>query len=134
MVTTLGDVWVAVAATARLPHGPSNRVVQRIPVGASPSVLAASGGMVWVADGREPTLTRIDARTGEVLGTTTLRGHAGGLAVGFGAVWATLPTVGRLARLDPHTGRVLDEIPVGSGPGPIAVGGDGVGVANALVS
>jgi hypothetical protein len=87
---------------------------------------------VWVADGREPTLTRIDARTGEVVGTTMLRGHAGGLVVGFGAVWATMPTVGRVARLDPRTGRVLDEIPVGSGPGPIAVGAGDVWVGNAL--
>ena len=134
VVTTLGDVWVAVTRDGQVVRvdGPSNRVVQRIDVGASPSELAASGGMVWVADAREPTLTRIDARTGEVRGATTLRGHAGGLAVGFDAVWATLPMVGRVARLDTRTGRVLDEIPVGSSPGSIVTGADGIWVANAL--
>jgi ABC-type transport system substrate-binding protein len=67
-----------------------------------------------------------------VVRAATLRGHAGGLAVGFGALWATMPSGGRVERLDPRTGRVIDEIPVGSGPGAIAVGGGGVWVANAL--
>jgi peptide/nickel transport system substrate-binding protein len=114
--------------------GSSSRVVQRIPAGASPAALAAADGVVWVADAREPALRRLDARTGEVLGMSILRGHAGAVAVGFGAVWVSMPAVGRVARLDPRSGRLRDEIAVGSGPRPIAVGADGIWVANTLDS
>ena len=131
-----GDVWVA--RPARRPGRARRRRATAScsgsAVGASPFELAAADDVVWVADSREPTVTRIDARTGDVLGTTTLHGPRAASRSASARCGRAIPRIGRVARLDPRSGRVRDEIAVGSGAGPIVAGADGVWVANALDS
>jgi streptogramin lyase len=77
-----------------------------------PIGVAATGKDLWVLNhGDESvrsTLTRLDPRTGTVLGTTDLPGHhAGGPLVAAGQLWITLTQEGTVVRVDPATGRIV---------------------------
>ena len=65
------------------------QVTGRVTVGRDPTAIAAGGGAVWVASGRDGTLTRIDPETFDVT-TIALGGHATDVAVGLGSVWVTV--------------------------------------------
>ncbi|MGH3032516.1 MAG: YncE family protein [Gaiellaceae bacterium] len=70
----------------------TNEIVASIPVGAGPGPIALGGGSVWVANVEEQSLTRIDARTRnvvEAIGPLPPGFEVGpsGVAVGNGSVW-----------------------------------------------
>ena len=77
-----------------------------------PIGIAAIGHDLWVVNHGDETvsssLTRPDARTGSVTGTTKLPGHhAGGPLLAAGRLWISLTTEATVVRVDPGTGRVL---------------------------
>jgi YVTN family beta-propeller protein len=99
----------------------SNRPVARIRVGAGPAAVAVAGSTVWVANLDDGTVTRIDARTNQVVGKPlSVGGRPVAVAVGGGAVWVASGT-GGVTRLDPESGT-----PVGN---PITVPGRLQGLA-----
>jgi DNA-binding beta-propeller fold protein YncE len=102
-----------------------------IPVGRGPLRIGVGEGSVWVASGRDGTLSRIDAGTMGVVGKPRhLAGGVSGVAVGEGSVWVTSPRTGRVLRIDPASGRVVDAVAVGGRPGAIVVAGGRVWVAD----
>jgi streptogramin lyase len=76
-----------------------------------PIGIGATGDDLWVLNHGDETvrssLTRLDAHTGEVTGTTELPGHhAGGPLLAADQLWITLTTEGTVVRVDLGTGRV----------------------------
>jgi len=106
--------------------------VKTIGIGGDVSDVAVGFGSVWVANGNDGTLTRIDPKLDAVETTIDLGGQNAlapqpvfFVATGAGAVWATSGV--RLIEIDPKTNEVLRRIPVGSVLG-MAVGDQAVWV------
>src|SRR5262249_26466063 len=111
----------------------SNRVVDRLPVGASPTYVVAGYGGAWVLNTGDGTLTHIDANTRHVVDTTPLDVTPTDLTLGDGGVWlvgrqrsdVTHPLeFARLERIDPRTGRVDRRLETQIGASVIAAGGN----------
>ncbi len=103
----------------------------QVPVGSSPSGVAAGEGAVWVAS-YSGTVSRIDPATHALVQTIAAGTTPSGIAAGAGAVWVANNWVGTLSRIDPSVNRVVQTIPVGNGPTGVAVGEGSVWVANSL--
>jgi YVTN family beta-propeller protein len=101
-----------------------------VPLGTSPSALAAGSGVVWAANYNEGTVSRIDVATRAAVQTIEVGTTPAGLAVGAGAVWVTNNYGGTVSRVDPAVDRVVQTIPVGNAPAGVAVGYGSVWVAN----
>jgi DNA-binding beta-propeller fold protein YncE len=56
------------------------RVLDTTTVGTDPTFLAAAGGLIWVVNQGDGTVTRIDARTGNTVGLPIRITGAGNLA------------------------------------------------------
>jgi YVTN family beta-propeller protein len=106
--------------------GATNAVV---PLGSSPSELAAGAGAVWVSEYNANSVLRIDPATRAVqmipAGSTP-----SGIAVSAGAVWVANSFGGTVSWINPAVNRVVKTIPVGNGPAGVAVGGGSVWVTN----
>jgi YVTN family beta-propeller protein len=64
--------------------------VARVPVGSRPAGIAIGAGGVWVANGGDGTVTRIDPATNEVVVTITVGGAPVGIAVSGETVWVAV--------------------------------------------
>ena len=85
----------------------------------------------WIANAGDGTVTRLDRKTGEELGTTKVGRDPRQLAFSQGFVWVTNNDDNTVTRLDPKTGRIVGSpIPVGSKPIGIAAGAGSIWVAN----
>jgi len=111
--------------------GDTSRLVVDIPVGTSPTSVAAGGGAVWVTNTADQTVDRIDLRTGSVRQTVRVGDGPSGIAFGRGAVWVANGLAGEVSRIDANTNEVVQTIRVGNsptaialplGPGPVAAG------------
>jgi streptogramin lyase len=114
-----GSVWVASLFDSAVMEldAHTGRVLRTIESKAGkpfyrPIGIAATGDDIWVLNhGDESvrsTLTRLNPRTGAVLGTTDLPGHhANGPLMAAGQLWITLTTEGTVLRVDPATGRIV---------------------------
>jgi len=116
------------AVGAISPAGAGIRAV--VPLGTSPSAIAAGDGAVWVADDNGGTVSRINPSTRAVVETVPVGSSPSGIAVGPGAVWVTNNNNETVARIDPAVDRVVQTIPVGNAPTGVAVGDGSVWVAN----
>ena len=101
-----------------------------VPVGSSPSRMAAGEGAVWVTNYNDNTVSRIDPATHAVVQTIAVGSTPSGIAVGAGAVWVANNFGGTVSRIDPAVDRVVQTIPVGNGPSGVAVGDRSVWVTN----
>jgi DNA-binding beta-propeller fold protein YncE len=108
----------------------SNEVNGGIPVGTSPSLVAADGERVWVANFKDETLQSIDTNTDEASPGRALVGAPTGLAVGGGLVWLTNHFEETLYKLDPSQARSTEPIEVGRGAYGVVFGDDAAWVAN----
>jgi class 3 adenylate cyclase/DNA-binding beta-propeller fold protein YncE len=108
----------------------NNEVSGGIPVGTSPSLVAADGERVWVANFRDETLQSIDANTDEASPGRALIGAPTGLAVGDGLVWLTNHFEETLYRLDPSQARSTEPIEVGKGAYGVVFAEEAAWVAN----
>jgi DNA-binding beta-propeller fold protein YncE len=71
-------------------------------VGDAPFGIAFGEGLLWVTNADDDTVTRIDPRTGEVVGEPIrVEGQPVGVRVGEGAVWVTSNDDGSLSRIAP---------------------------------
>ena len=101
-----------------------------MPVGSSPSDVAAGAGSVWVASYNANSISRIDPVTHTVEQTIPVDSTPSAIAVGDGAVWVANNFNGKVSRIDPAVDRVVQTTTVGNGPSGIAVGDGAVWVAN----
>jgi YVTN family beta-propeller protein len=101
-----------------------------VPVGSSPSYVAAGVGSVWVANYNANSVSRIDPVTHTVEQTIGVDSTPSAIAVGDGAVWVANNFNGTVSRIDPSVDRVVQRLRVGNGPSGIAVGDGAVWVSN----
>jgi DNA-binding SARP family transcriptional activator len=66
----------------------TSKVVARVPVGSSPTLIREGDGSVWVADDDEQTVTQIDPERRSVVRTIGIGFRPDDLAARDGAVWA----------------------------------------------
>jgi YVTN family beta-propeller protein len=102
----------------------------QVPVGASPSAVAAGDGSIWVANGDANTVSRIDPSKHVVIETIPVGHDPDAIAFGGGFVWVANSLDGTVSKLDPRTNTPVDAIPVGNGPAGVAVDSRYVWVAN----
>ncbi|MFL5927046.1 MAG: hypothetical protein ACJ77E_08935 [Gaiellaceae bacterium] len=119
----------------------SGRIVDRLHVGDSPTLVVAGYGGAWILNKDDGTLTQIDASTRRIVETKPLDVTATDLALGDGGVWVvgrmrsdiTHPLeFSRLERIDPGTGRVDRRLQTATGASVIAAGGDALWSTGAL--
>lgn len=111
----------------------ANAVVETITVGKNPcSGLAAGFGSLWVPNCGDPSVSRVDLKTGKVTATLplTIGNSEGGIAAGAGSVWLMTDAKGTLARIDPDTNKVVAEIYVPTGSYGVAFGDNAVWVTS----
>ena len=113
-----GAVWVAngLAGTVSRIDATTNEVVERTPVGNSPTAIAFGERAVWVANADDQTVSKLDPATGHVEATIPVEVPARGIAVGGRSVWLSDPAGNAVVRLDARTKSVTRRVGVGSGP------------------
>jgi YVTN family beta-propeller protein len=120
----------AAGATIDSPAGGS--IVARIPV-QTPRDVTAGFGSIWVANGPEDTVTRLDPATNDVEAIVPVPDPASVLAAGSGAIWLTSLPGNTVTRIDPSTNAATGTTslaPSGLGPIGVTVFGGFVWVAN----
>jgi ABC-type transport system substrate-binding protein/DNA-binding SARP family transcriptional activator/streptogramin lyase len=109
----------------------TTRLVADIPVGTSPTSVAAGGDAVWVTNTADQTVERIDLDTGSVRQTVRVGDGPSGIAIARGAVWVANGLAANVSRIGVTTNEVVQTIRVGNSPTAIAFGEGAVWVANA---
>jgi serine/threonine-protein kinase len=129
-----GGLWVSSASTgavrridlSSLRHGAP------IPVGRGPAGVTVARGLVWVANSRGDTVSKVDPSIHAVLGDPIeVGGRPGGIDAGTSTVWVASAAEDAVTRIDLESGeRSGAPIEVGSEPGAVAVGDEAVWVAD----
>ena len=92
----------------------------------APGSVAVGGGAVWVTDGAQGRLWRVeDGRAQAVRGASA----PSAIAYGQGALWIVQPSLRAIQRLDPRELRTTGEVKVGGIPRDVATGGNAVWVS-----
>jgi streptogramin lyase/predicted Ser/Thr protein kinase len=129
-----GGLWVSSASTGsvRRIDLSSLHVDPPIPVGRGPAGVTVARGLVWVANSRGNTVSKVDPSIHAVLGDPIeVGGRPGGIDAGTSTVWVASASDDALTRIDLDSGeRDGGPIEVGSEPGAVAVGGEAVWVAD----
>jgi YVTN family beta-propeller protein len=117
----------------------TGEVVATIKVSRGPMSLAVTPGTVWVVNfgGAGDSVTRIDAKTNQIVGEPIKTGRAPlSIAVGDGSVWVANHDARTVTRIDPETNQVVANIPAPSEPHRITFGEDQFGslIARQFVS
>ena len=127
-----GSLEIAAGSLVRV-DGARARLDGVTRVGTIPGPVAYAGSAVWVLDNRDGTASRIDARTGEVLRTVSIRGSPVGLASGEGAVWvaSVADGIGLVTKIDVDTGALVSTLRLGPQaiPRAVAAGEGGIWIA-----
>ena len=116
-------VWVADSGDndVRLIDTDSATVKKTVSVGEGPDGLLVDGSTLWVANGRDRTLTHLDAATGNNLsGSIPVGAGAIGMALAAGSLWVANQADLSVTRIDPTSGATLATIPVRDGPTSVA--------------
>ena len=111
--------------------GKDGSLIAQVPVGTSPSHVAAGGGAVWVTNANDHSVSRIDPVTHTVNQTIRVGGGPSGIAVDEDGVWVANGDGGTVSRISPATNEVVQTIPVGNGPIGVCAGAGAVWVAAA---
>jgi DNA-binding beta-propeller fold protein YncE len=124
-----GAVWVLYAHQLVRVDVANNRSGQ--PFSISGDAVTVGQGRVWVSDALAGTITALDSRTLEVVGTTEVAGSIDAIVAGEGGVWVLNGLAGTVTRIDPVTYQTSDPIGgVGVGATDIDAGGGSLWVTN----
>ncbi|MEO8517838.1 MAG: ABC transporter substrate-binding protein [Dermatophilaceae bacterium] len=124
---------VALAANSVGAVEPDGAISSAVRVGTDPTGLAFGGGSLWVANGSDGTVSRIDPATHAVIQTIEVGAAPEALSVTAGDVWVANFTDNTVSRINIATNKVADSIRVGTGPAAIGSGPSGdVWVANSV--
>jgi DNA-binding beta-propeller fold protein YncE len=133
LVRTPEAVWVATPSTGSLvaldpasgrPLGPP------LPIGGSPSRLAAGEDSLWAVDSARAALLPVQREPARVFGAIPVGSDATDAAVAGGAVWVLSSIEGVVSAIEPG-GRPVRELRVGAGAVDLAAAGDWLVVAGA---
>jgi DNA-binding beta-propeller fold protein YncE/predicted Ser/Thr protein kinase len=134
LATGAGGLWVSSAETGmvRRIDLSSFATGKPIPAGRRPAGITVADGLVWVADTRAGSVTRVDPSLQAVSGAPIPVGeHPGGIDAGTTAVWVTTAGEDAVRKLELPSGEPDGgPIAVGPEPGAIAVGTTAVWVVN----
>ena len=132
-----GSLWVANLddqSVTRVDDS-SRQAVRTIPIGDTPTGIAATNRAVWVTEG-SGRVSKIDPRYDRRAFARPLRasvGFFGGTArpalAAFGWIWIVSPD-GVVLRIDPESGQPVESVAVGNVPSAIASGAGSLWVAN----
>ncbi len=129
-----GGLWVTSASTGavRRIDLSTTRPAPPIAVGRGPAGVTVAHGLVWVANSRGDTVSKVDPSIGQVLGDPIeVGGRPGGIDAGTTTVWVASAAEDAVTRIDLESGeRSGAPIQVGSEPGAVAVGESAVWVAD----
>jgi DNA-binding beta-propeller fold protein YncE len=129
-----GGLWVssATAGNVRRIDLGDLAVGEPIPVGRGPAGVTVAHGLVWVANSRSNTVSRVDPSIHAVLGDPVEVGdRPGGIDAGTTAVWVASVAEDAVTRIDLASGeREGGPVEVGPEPGAVAIGGGAVWVVN----
>ena len=100
----------------------SNRVIEAIAVGDTPTSVAIGPGAVWVLNANEQTLSRVDPASRTVVKTIPAGESPTDVAVGAGSVWVVSAAF-MLEQIDPGSGSVLRATKLPERQGLLGVGG-----------
>jgi len=109
----------------------TGQIAASVPVGSGPAGVAAGAGSIWVTNGAEGTVTRIDPRVPHAEQTLAVGSSPAGVAVGAGAVWVANALDGSVSRIDPRANQVVQTITIGRRPIAVTVGAGAVWVGDA---
>jgi YVTN family beta-propeller protein len=109
----------------------TGQVAASVPVGSAPGGIAAGAGSIWVTNGADGTVTRIDPNGSHVEQTLLVGSLPAGISYGAGAVWVANALDGSVSRIDPQANQVVQTISVGGRPTAVATGAGAVFVADA---
>jgi YVTN family beta-propeller protein len=109
----------------------TGQVAASVPVGSAPAGIAAGAGSIWVTNGADGTVTRVDPHGPHVDQTLIVGSSPAGVAYGAGAVWVANALDGSVSRIDPRANRVVQTISIGGRPVAVATGAGAVWVADA---
>jgi len=117
----------------------TNRLVGAVPLAEQPRAtrvdprgVAVCDRAVWVTDGGQQTVVRIDPSTRRIVATVGIGSDVRGLACGFGSLWVAGGNSATVTRIDPRTNRPTATIRLGDVGGvpaaafAITAGGGGV--------
>ncbi len=129
-----GGLWVssATAGNVRRIDLGTLEIGDPIPVGRGPAGVTVARGLVWVANSRSDTVSRVDPSIHAVLrDPIEVGGRPGGIDAGDSAVWVASAAEDAVTRIDLASGE-RDGAPVGVGPEPgaVAIGAGAVWVVN----
>ncbi len=129
-----GGLWVSSASTSavrRIDLG-STDAGAPILAGRGPAGVTVAGGLVWVANSRAGTVTRVDPSLHTILGDPIpVGGSPGGIDAGPETVWVANSADDTVSRIDIADAEPMGSpISVGPDPGAVAVGADAVWIAN----
>jgi peptide/nickel transport system substrate-binding protein len=102
-----------------------------VPVGSAPAAIATGAGSIWVTNGADGTVTRIDPHGPHVEQTLVVGSLPAGVSYGAGAVWVSNALDGSVSRIDPQANQVVQTISIGGRPTGVAAGAGAVWVADA---
>ena len=104
---------------------PDGSISAAVPVGTNPSGIAYGGGALWVANGSDGRVSRIDPAKHTVIQTIDVGAAPEALTVTAGDVWVANFADDTVSRINIATNKVVDTIPVGIGPAAIGSGPSG---------
>jgi streptogramin lyase len=129
-----GGLWVTSASTGavRRIDLSSGNPAAPIAVGRGPAGVTVAHGLVWIANSRGDTVSKVDPSIGQVLGDPIeVGGSPGGIDAGTSTVWVASVDEDAVTRIELESGeRSGAPIQVGSKPGAVAVGETAVWVAD----
>jgi streptogramin lyase len=129
-----GGLWASSAATGSVRRIDLStlRPGAPIPVGRGPAGVTVAAGLVWIANSRGDTVSKVDPSIHSVLGDPIeVGGRPGGIDAGTSTVWVASASEDAVTRIDLESGeRDGAPIQVGSEPGAVAVGAEAVWVAD----
>ena len=129
-----GGLWVSSASTSAVRRIDLGSALAGEPIlaGRGPAGVTVAGGLVWVANSRAGTVTRVDPSLHTILGDPiSVGGSPGGIDAGPETVWVANSADDTVSRIDIATAEPTgNPIAVGPDPGAVAVGADAVWVAN----
>lgn len=108
----------------------THQTVASVAVGPNPAAVAAGGGLVWVANRHDGTVTVIDPATNQVQqtipksGSGPVRPGGPGLAFASGSLWVANANQQQVVRVEPDPDADPIAIPVGASPTAIAAAPD----------
>ncbi len=127
-------LWVSNASTGAVRRIDLGSAVAGppIPVGRGPAGITVAGGLVWVANTRTDTVSRVNPATRTLFGEPIAVGAGpGGIDAGTETVWVANSRDGTLTRIEIESGEpVGGPVGIGANPGAVVVGEEAVWVAD----